>query len=577
MGHKNRKVDKKRTARTGAVKSPISADISRKMEHASALQRSGETAKAQAALEEVLKAQPKHFDAVFMLGLISAQTRNLPRAAELFGAAADIRPDSAPAHCNRGVALAELRQFDAALASYDRAIAVKTDYAAAHVNRGNVLKELGQLAAALSSFDRAIEIQPEFAEAFVNRGAVLRDLERLDEALASYDRAIAIRPNSAEAYSNRGIVLKKLGRFDAALTSYDQAIAIRADHAEAYLNRGLLFAELGRVDLALPNYDRAIAIKADFAEAHFNRSQALLLAGDYENGWPGYEWRRREGSGAKGGAHRQLPLPQWLGKEPLAGKTILLYSEQGLGDTLQFCRYAKLVADLGARVILEVQRPLVGLLAQLEGVSQTVAAGDTPPEADYCCPLLSLPLAFNTRLDSIPRAPRYLSVSAALVNRWQERLGEKTQPRVGLMWSGNAAYQADRNRSIRLADLIPQLPAEFQYVSLQKEVREIDRPSLQSNRAILNFAEEQQDFSDAAALCECMDLVLSVDTSVAHLSAALGKETWIMLPFSADWRWLLARDDSPWYPSVKLFRQRRVGDWSGVFERVWTDLIQRRD
>jgi hypothetical protein len=269
-----------------------------------------------------------------------------------------------------------------------------------------------------------------------------------------------------------------------------------------------------------------------------------------------------------------LPPPQWLGKEPLAGKTVLLYSEQGLGDTLQFCRYVKLVADLGARVILEVQRPLVSLLAQLEGVSQTVAAGNTPPEADYCCPLLSLPLAFSTRLDSIPRAA-CLSVSAAQVARWQERLGEKTQLRVGLMWSGNAAYQADRNRSIRLADLIPQLPAEFQYVSLQKEVREIDRPSLQSNRAILNFAEEQQDFSDAAALCECMDLVLSVDTSVAHLSAALGRETWVMLPFSADWRWLLGRDDSPWYPSVKLYRQRSVGDWGSVFERVRADLIRR--
>jgi hypothetical protein len=307
----------------------------------------------------------------------------------------------------------------------------------------------------------------------------------------------------------------------------------------------VLLAELGRVDLALPNYDRAIAIKPDFAEAHFNRAAALLLAGDYERGWPGYEWRWRDVSGANGGVQRHSALPLWLGKEPLAGKTILLYSEQGLGDTLQFCRYVKLVADLGARVILDVQRPLTTLLAHLEGVWQMAAAGSAPPQADYCCPLMSLPLAFNTRLNSIPSATRYLSVSAAQIARWQERLGEKTKPRIGLTWSGSAANRRDRDRSLRLADLMPQLPEEFQYVSLQKEVREIDRPSLQSNPVILNFAEDQADFSDAAALCECMDVVLSVDTSVAHLSAALGKETWIMLPFSPDWRWLLGKDGIP--------------------------------
>jgi tetratricopeptide (TPR) repeat protein len=550
-----------------------SADIARNVEYATALQKRGELAEAQTVLEGVLEAQPKHFAAIFLLGLISAQTRNMQRAAELFAAAADIQPDNAPAHCNRGVALAELGQFDAALASYDRAVAIKADYPAAHVNRGNVLRELGHLDAALSSFGRAIQINPGIAEAHLNRGAVLRDMGQLEAALASYDRAIEIKPNSAEAHSHRGIVLKKLGRFDAALAGYDRAIAIKADHAEAYLNRGVLFAEQGRLDLALPNYDRAIAIKADFAEAHVNRSMALLLAGHYEGAWPGYEWRRRQASAAKAGAHRQLAMPLWLGKEPLAGKTILLYSEQGLGDTLQFCRYVKLVADLGARVILDVQRPLASLLARLEGVSQMAEAG-TPPDADYCCPLLSLPLAFNTRLDSIPSGARYISIAPEQVARWQEKLGVKTKARIGLVWSGSAAHQRDCDRSISLADLIPRLPADFQYVSLQKEVRELDRPYLDSNPAILNLAEDQRDFSDAAALCECMDLVLSVDTSVAHLSAALGKETWIMLSFIPDWRWMLGRDDSPWYPSAKLYRQRNAGNWGGVFESVKTDLIR---
>jgi hypothetical protein len=256
----------------------------------------------------------------------------------------------------------------------------------------------------------------------------------------------------------------------------------------------------------------------------------------------------------------------------LAGKTILLYGEQGFGDTLQFCRYAKSVADLGARVILEVQKPLMPLLADLDGPSQLIATGSALPPLDYHCPLMSLPLAFNTCLDTIPASVPYLLADPIKVARWRERLGETKAPRIGLVWSGSATNLNDHNRSIRLADWVPYLPARCQFVSLQKDVREADAATLESTPTVLNFADELNDFSDTAALCECMDLVISVCTSVAHLSGALGKDTWVMLGFAADWRWLLDRADSPWYPSMKLYRPRNRGDWQGVFGQVESDL-----
>jgi tetratricopeptide (TPR) repeat protein len=489
-----------------------------------------------------LEAEPGHFEALFRSALTAAQSGHLRRAVELFDEALGLRPDHAPAHCNRGVALAELDDFAGALSSYDRAISVQPDYAAAYSNRGNVQKKLGRLQAALSSFDRAVAIKPDLAEAYVNRGAVLEELGQFGAALRSYDRAIALRPDLP---------------------------------AEAYLNRGVLLAQLNRLELAVASYDRAIAIKPDFAAAYVNRSMASLLAGDFAAGWIDYEWRWRDETGTNAKERREFSRPLWSGQQSLAGKSILIYSEQGLGDTLQFCRYVKPLAELGARVILEVQKPLATLLSGLAGVSHLVARGGILPPFDYQCPLLSLPLAFKTRLESIPAATRYVHVDPTQAAQWRGKLPAAPGPRIGLMWSGNAMHRRDRYRSVALAELIRYLPAELQYVSLQKEVRESDLPALRSNADMLNFADAQKDFSDAAALCECMDLVISVDTSIAHLSGALGKETWILLPFSPDWRWLLDRVDSPWYPTVKLYRQERSGDWSEVLARVSADLRRR--
>jgi tetratricopeptide (TPR) repeat protein len=479
----------------------------------------------------------------------------------------------ADAHLNRGVLLKERGQNAAALASFDQAIGINPTLAPAFSNRGVVLSDLRQFEAALASYDRAIAIDPTLASAHSNRAAVLMALHRWEPALASCDRAIALKPDYADAHSNRGNALKGLARWPEALRSYDRALELRPNFAEAHANRGSVLADLGRWQEALSSYGHAVALRPDFAEARFNRAVVSLLLGDFR-GWVDYEWRWLNENGKTFKERRQFSRPLWLGNGSIAGKRILLHAEQGLGDTLQFCRYVKLVADLGAQVIFEVQPPLEELLGALEGVAQLVAKGALLPDFDCHCPLLSLPLAFNTQLGSIPSARGYLDGDAALVAGWQSRLGQKTGPRIGLVWSGNPRNSNDRYRSIALAELIQGLPGEFQYYCLQKDIREADQRTLDSSPGILNFANDLN-LRSTAALCALLDAVICVDTSVAHLSGALGRRTLIMLPHNADWRWLLDRDDSPWYSSATLYRQERLGDWGIVLQRLTADL--RRD
>ncbi len=306
----------------------------------------------------------------------------------------------------------------------------------------------------------------------------------------------------------------------------------------------------------------------------WNKSLLLLLQGDFENGLPLYENRWGSEKVSQIAGKRFFDKPTWLGVEALQGKTILLYGEQGLGDFIHFCRYAKLVADFGAKVVLEAPESLAGLVENLEGVSQVVVKGEELPPFDYQCPLLSLPLAFQTNLDTIPNQRRYINLDnyPNKIIEWKARLGSKLKLKVGLVWSGNPDHKNDHNRSLLLQDMIPFLPNGFEFISLQKEVRALDKLTLDSNSHILSFAGHLNDFIDTAALIDNLDLVISVDTSVAHLSGALGKKTIILLPSMPDWRWLLDREDSPWYPSVKLYRQSTVNDWNSVLERVRVDL-----
>jgi hypothetical protein len=424
---------------------------------------------------------------------------------------------------------------------------------------------------AIELFDQAIALDPARAEPYYKRANVLKDMGRHDAAIGSYDQAIARRPDYANAYCNRGVVEQALGRAEAALSSYERAIALDPTDFMAPYNRALLMQDCSRWEEALTDYDRAIALNPQFADALYNRSMVQLFLGEFEAGWRGYEWRwvnaRRLGIGEA----RTFTQPRWQG-EDLSGQRLLLYSEAGLGDTLHFCRYVPLCARLGATVILEAQAPLAGLLERLEGVSQVVASGGTLPTFDYQSPLLSLPLAFRTTLDTIPAPASYLRAEEVRIAQWQTRLGPRSRPRIGLVWSGNPRNAIDARRSIALADWVGYLPAEFEYYRLQTHVREPDRTVLDSSSMIISFDDALLDFENTAALCACLDLVITVDTSLAHLAGALGQRTWVLLAHTPDFRWLRDRPDSPWYPNLMLYRQATAGDWIEVFERIAADL-----
>jgi tetratricopeptide (TPR) repeat protein len=546
-------------------------------DHATALHNRGVTLhllqrfeEALASYDRALAVQPDNADALNNRGLALHQLQRWDEALASYIKALTLQPHYAAAFYNCGVTLQQLKRFGEALACYDRALALQPDYVDALSNRGVTLYELQQFDAALASYDRALALRPDHAEALNNRGVTLQQLRRFEEALASHDRALAVRPDYVEALNNRGVTLNQLCRFEEALASHDQALALRPDYADALSNRGNTLQQLKQFDAALASYDRALAPRPDYAEAHFNKSLLQLLKGDFDAGWQAYEWRWRNESLKL--VRRDFAQPLWLGEAVPAGKTILLHSEQGFGDTIQFCRYAPLVAARGLRVLLEVPAPLKDLAASLAGVAERISANDRLPHFDLHCPLHSLPLALGTRIETIPAQVPYLSAPAQNMGRWSAALGPKRRLRVGVAWSGSPAHRNDANRSIKLGALRPILDVDADFVSLQKDVRPDDATVLQDCSDLLNFADALETFADTAAVIANLDLVISVDTSVAHLAGALAKPVWVLLPFVPDFRWLLDREDSPWYPTARLFRQDSPGDWPGVIRRVVIEL-----
>ena len=464
----------------------------------------------------------------------------------------------------------ELGKYDAAVASFRRVLEIIPDHADAHNTLGNALSELGKQEEAVASYHRALAIRPDYAEAHNNLGNALKNLGQREEAVASYHSALAINPDYADAHYNIGVSLSELGSLEEAVDSYHRALAITPDHAEAHNNLGNALKDLGKYEEALASYDRALEINPDYAKAHYNLAHTLLVKGDFEAGWKEYEWRWQ--TEQQKSIRRTFAQPLWHGEETLKGRTIRLHSEQGFGDTIQFSRFATMVADRGARVILEVPRSLLGLMGTLDGVARVVERGTVLPDFDYYCPLLSLPLALKINVHAMSAATPYLYSDAARVASWQKRLGARTKPRVGLVWSGRIDHQNDHNRTIALTKMLPLLAQGVQWISLHKEIRESDADLLASRKDIIHFGDELADFSDTAALIELVDLVISVDTSVAHLAGAMGKPLWILLPFAPDWRWLLDREDSPWYPTARLFRQPKLRDWASVISRVNHEL-----
>ena len=519
--------------------------------------------------DRAIEIKPDYSEAYFNRGNALRQLKKLEAAVISYACAIAISPAYAEAYFNQGGVLLGLKRLEEAVDSYSRCVMLRPDHAEAFCDRGNALLELKRLDEAVASYERAIALRPNYADAFNNCGVALRERKEYSKAVASYDQAIKLRPEYSEAYSNRGVALKDLQQIDEAIASYDRAIALNPKYAEAYSNRGNTLLERADFDDAIASYDKAIAIKPDYAEAYWNKSLILLMRGQYKLGWELYEWRwANEKMGLK---PRIFDKPQWCGGENLAGKTILLHAEQGLGDSIQFCRYAALVKACGATVLIEVHQPLTSLFQGLPGVDLVIETGLPLPAFDFHCPMLSLPLAFNTNLSSIPRTIPYLFSNSEKRRNFLGELGEKKNIRVGLVWSGSTIHANDISRSLKLADLIDLLPPKYEYISLQKEVRETDAEALERSQ-IRDFSKYLFDFSDTAALCELLDIVISVDTSVAHLAGALGKATWLLLPRIPDWRWLLDREDSLWYPTMRLYRQGDDKSWATVLEKVAIDL-----
>jgi tetratricopeptide (TPR) repeat protein len=522
-----------------------------------------------AGSDQPLPAWPDQAEAYYKRAGALKDERRFAEALAAFDNAIALKPDYAQAYNGRGIVLANIGRLPEAVGSFDRAIAFKPDYAEAHNNRALVLQDLGQLEEAQASLDRAIALQPDNARAHNNRGVLLHGLKRDDEALASNDRAIALKADYAEAHYNRGIVLHELDRLDDALASFDRAIALKPDYAAAHNNRGALLHDLNRLDEALAAYERAIALTGGFAEAYLNKSYCLLRMGRFGEGWRLHEWRKKT---ERPVGHRSFAQQLWLGHEDIANKTVFVHWEQGFGDTLQFCRYAKLFRERGANVIMSVQEPLHRLMSRSMPDIRFLRNDVVPAEFDYHCPLMSLPLALGTTLQSVPAAVPYLFADEEWRKTWEARLPPPTRPRIGVVWSGNARQKNDFNRSIGLAVLAPILAVDAHWISLQKEVRETDRALLQSFPQLSHYGELLSDFSETAALIAGLDLVVTVDTSVAHLASAMGKPVWILLAATADWRWLVDRDDCPWYPTARLFRQQAPHAWDNVVERVLTQL-----
>jgi tetratricopeptide (TPR) repeat protein len=526
---------------------------------------------ALASYDRLLKQRPDYAEALFNRGVTLRAMKRFEEALASYEGLLKLRPDYAEALFNRGNTLHELKRFEEALASYDRALKLRPDYAEALFNRGTSLHELKRFEEALASYDRFLKLRPDYAEALSNRGNSLHELKRFEEALASYERALKLRPDYAEALTNRGNSLHELNRFEEALASYDRALNLQPHYAEALTNRGATLRAMKRFEEALASYDGALKLRPDYAEAHLNEALCRLLIADFDRGWEKYEWRW--GTEQFRMSERDFVQPLWTGRDNVQGKTILLHAEQGFGDAIQFCRYVPLVAERGAGVILEVHRPLRELMTTLTGAARIVSRGDPLPDFDMHCPLLSLPLAFGTRLETIPSTTLYLRASPQALVNWDARLASrKHRARIGLAWSGNPGHLKDHNRSIRLSSLVSLLDINATFVSLQQDVRPEDATVLGNQSDLLHFGNELETFADTAALISTLDLVISVDTSVAHLAGALAKPVWVMLPFIADWRWLLDREDSPWYPTVRLFRQDETRAWDSVIARVRTAL-----
>jgi tetratricopeptide (TPR) repeat protein len=545
--------------------------------------------------------KPDYAQAYNNRGTILSDRGRKAEAIADFAKAIALNPHYVKAFNNRGSALTDLDRFDEALGDHDRAIALVPQEASSHVLRAGVLLRLGRTAEALESYDSAIAHNPGVPEAHDgrgtaltllqrpqealescekalalngqsanfhnNRGSALAALHRPEEALAAHEKALSLDPNLVTAMSNRAAALSRLGRYGEALESVDRAIALQPGLAQAHINRGNFLADLKRPEEALASFERAITLRPHSADAQFGKATMLLLTGQFEEAWPPYEWRKKRVNEAFNAQGR----PAWTGAEDITGKTVFVEAEQGYGDTIQFSRFVPLVADRSARVILTARESQIRLLRSLDPRVEIVPATSPPAEFDYHVALLSLPMAFGTKLDNVPARTPYLRAVAADVEKWRRKLSGAGF-KIGVSWQGSA-YSSDRSFPLAALAGIAGLSG-ICLINLQKGPGSEQLDALPAGMHVETLGPDYEsgDFAETAAVMEALDLVISCDTAIAHLAGALARPTWVALRDAAEWRWLQDRHDSPWYPGMRLFRQPKRDDWDSVFAAMESQL-----
>jgi tetratricopeptide (TPR) repeat protein len=624
-----------------AAGTPLQVDVAALFSEGVKLHQAGRFAEAEAIYRRVLAARADHPGALHLLGVLDIQRGSPAEALEKISAAIAVNPAAAPFHGNLGTAYQALGRLDEAVAAYREAVRLDPSYADAHNNIGALYEKRAQYRAAVDSYRAALAARPDFVEASSNLGQLLRRageykeavqllsraielgakdgathralgmalarLDRNDEAIAALRRAIAIdssdheahnqlgnrlrhkglpreaeesyrtalrlKPDYVDAHNNLGNMFYRVGKLDEAEACYREALRLKPDYADGYGNLGIVHMGMGRYEEAVATLREALRLRPIYPEAVSNLSQALLVMGAFAEGWDKYEQRWK----LPALKPRPFRRPWWRG-EPLAGETVLLHAEQGVGDIIHFVRYASLVRDLGATVLLEIPKETMRILAPIAGPGITlVARGTALPHFDVHCPLLSLPGAFGCDLSNIPATVPYLHAEPELAARWRARLGSGPELKVGLVWAGNPQHANDHNRSFRPIAFKPlwNVPG-VRFFSLQKQRRDGDEADIAQLGEIVDLGPELGDYADTAAALAGLDLLISADTSVVHLAGALGRPVWTMIPFSPDWRWLLGRADTPWYPTMRLFRQPRRRDWQSVMARVAEDLARLR-
>lgn len=567
----------------------------------------GEWAKALGLYEQVLKSQPSNLDALYGVSIAAIRLDNHTLAIDLLSKAIKANPNQLPLYALLGDVLLHVHDYEEAIVNYQLVLRVEPQNTEVLFKCGNAWRSLklyemalecygsllqiepdhldglyyagvmlyflNQYEAAFRKFKRVVELNPKHVNAFNELGVLYQHFNQNSQALACYEQALQLVPDHVLALYNRGNVLRLLNRPAEAIKSYDEVLRAMPQQHEVLNNKGNALRALNRLPEAHMCYQLAVQSQPDYADAYWNDALCLLLAGEFGRAWPLYEWRW---SSEFRFAQRVFDHPQWIGQN-LQGKTILLYAEQGLGDTLQFCRYVSLIKARGAIVLFEVQNALLGVLTGLKGVDVLLAQGEDFPHFDYHCPLLSLPAVLATDLNSIPVFVPYVFAQPQYKKKWRQNLSRKVKlnkPKIGLVWAGNAAHSNDHNRSIALPELLPILNLDANFVALQKDLRDGDADYLTQHSNVYWVGSSFYDFKDTAALISQLDWVITVDTAVAHLAGAMGKPVWILLPFSPDWRWLLDIQHSPWYPSARLFRQNIIGDWATTINELATDTQQ---